>query len=248
MSRKGKSKKVATAYAGFPDIRDKDFFPICTLGAERMPVIVNPMFNCCAGGGAGFAQPSPITKNVFLGDMEDASDFGKLKRLNITHIVNVTEKPPVFPDEFLYFSLSLRDQPDVQIAPFFFESTTWIRDAIAMKTKDGEECNVLIHCKAGVSRSVTICAAYLMRIEGMQLHSAVEWMYHQRPVISPNEGFKLQLAIFEAELFFGSSVVRSHKPRWNFYELNRVKQKRNWKEIAMPPGAPDIRYPCCIVS
>ena len=225
-----------------PNSLAKDFFPVATLPLERQPLITNPMYRCC---GNDFLEPSPITAQVWLGDLKDANNLGKLQQLGITHIMNVTEKSPSFPDDFQYFSLSIHDQPNVKISNFFKEGAEWIKDAITKRQEDGQVGKVLIHCRAGVSRSVTMCAAYLMLIEGMQLHSAVEWMYHQRPVICPNEGFKLQLAKFEVELYMSSSVVLSGKPRWNFYELNRIKQEKKWKNIAMPPDYPVIKYPCC---
>ena len=66
-------------------------------------------------------------------------------------------------------------------------------------------------------------------VEGIQLHAAVEWIQNQRPIIAPNDGFKLQLAKFEVKIFLSSSIVRSNKRRWSNYDLNKLKQK--WKSI-----------------
>ena len=108
-----------------------------------------------------------------------------------------------------------------------------------------QENKILIHCKAGVSRSVSLCAAYLMLVEGIQLHAAVEWIQNQRPIIAPNEGFKTQLAKFEVKIFLSSSIVRSSKKRWSNYELNKLKQK--WKSIEMPAGSPSVSKACCVI-
>lgn len=41
-----------------------------------------------------------------------------------------------------------------------------------------------------------------------------------RPFISPNEGFLLQLAMFEYETLGGLSVSSRTSKHWNFYAIN----------------------------
>ena len=59
---------------------------------------------------------------------------------------------------------------------------------------------VLIHCYAGISRSATVCLAYLMKSRNMRLEEAFEFVRKLRTVISPNLAFMLQLSKYEAEL------------------------------------------------
>ena len=68
----------------------------------------------------------------------------------------------------------------------------------------------IVHCIAGVSRSVSLCAAYLManvqsetKIFGkgkMGSEEAVKYIQKKRSCANPNPGFRRQLAIFEREL------------------------------------------------
>jgi protein-tyrosine phosphatase len=56
---------------------------------------------------------------------------------------------------------------------------------------------VLVHCWAGVSRSVSCICAYLMESEGYTFHEALNYVRINRPVANPNEGFRQQLELYE---------------------------------------------------
>jgi dual specificity phosphatase 12 len=58
----------------------------------------------------------------------------------------------------------------------------------------------LIHCAAGISRSPTILAAYLMRKDKVTHRQALRRIAKKRPCISPNPGFIEQLKQFEDDL------------------------------------------------
>lgn len=50
-----------------------------------------------------------------------------------------------------------------------------------------------MHCYAGVSRSVTIVVAYLMRYWGWGVKVAIAFVQAKRIVAKPNDGFMEQL-------------------------------------------------------
>jgi protein-tyrosine phosphatase len=59
----------------------------------------------------------------------------------------------------------------------------------------------MVHCVGGISRSVAITLAYLMRTENMRLDDAYSFMKAKKANISPNISFMGQLVEFEkAEL------------------------------------------------
>lgn len=72
-------------------------------------------------------------------------------------------------------------------------------------TQHFERCNkfisthnkVLVHCQAGISRSVTIVAAYLISRHEMCLTQAMSCISVVRPQAYPNEGFIRQLEEYE---------------------------------------------------
>ncbi|CAG0890461.1 unnamed protein product [Cyprideis torosa] len=65
----------------------------------------------------------------------------------------------------------------------------------------------LVHCIAGVSRSASLCIAYLMKHEGMSLKNAYYHVKGRRPVIRPNNGFFRQLIEYEKKLYRKTSVA-----------------------------------------
>lgn len=69
---------------------------------------------------------------------------------------------------------------------------------------------VLVHCMAGISRSVTITIAYLMKFHRMSTTRAYQYLKDMRPAISPNLNFMGQLIEFERSLELGND---QHSPQ-----------------------------------
>lgn len=59
---------------------------------------------------------------------------------------------------------------------------------------------VLVHCLAGISRSVTITVAYLMFKEKLSLEAAYEYVRVKKANIAPNFNFMGQLQDFQIQL------------------------------------------------
>ena len=68
--------------------------------------------------------------------------------------------------------------------------------------EEGRQKNVgvLVHCLAGISRSVTVTVAYLMFSMSLSFDDAYEFLRQVRPNISPNFNFIGQLADFDQTL------------------------------------------------
>ena len=64
----------------------------------------------------------------------------------------------------------------------------------------GSEQGVLVHCLAGISRSVTITVAYLMQKRNLSLNEAYDYVKTCKPNISPNFNFMGQLLDFQKSL------------------------------------------------
>lgn len=63
-----------------------------------------------------------------------------------------------------------------------------------------QNCGVLVHCLAGVSRSVTVTVAYLMQKLQLSLNDAYDLVKRKKSDISPNFNFMGQLLDFERTL------------------------------------------------
>ena len=69
----------------------------------------------------------------------------------------------------------------------------------ALDSVRGSGGSILVHCQAGISRSATICLAYLISRKHFRLDEAYEFVKKRRAVISPNFNFMGQLLNWEKE-------------------------------------------------
>ncbi|OMO85361.1 hypothetical protein COLO4_21655, partial [Corchorus olitorius] len=137
----------------------------------------------------------PFCQGLFLGSLGDASNKTALKNSNVTHILTVANlSVPSHPKDFVYKTIEVMDREDTNLMRYFDECFSFIDEA---KRQGG---GVLVHCFMGISRSVTVVVAYLMKKHGMSLSKALEHVKRRRPQASPNSGFLLQLQHFEKTL------------------------------------------------
>lgn len=59
---------------------------------------------------------------------------------------------------------------------------------------------VLVHCHAGISRSATVCIAYIMWYKNWTMEKAYDYLKSKRSLIAPNLNFMRQLIEFENQL------------------------------------------------
>lgn len=65
---------------------------------------------------------------------------------------------------------------------------------------------ILVHCVAGVSRSASICIAYLVKFKGKTLKDAYTHVSTKRPCVFPNFNFWQHLTEFEVRVTGQSTV------------------------------------------
>lgn len=128
------------------------------------------------------------TEYVYLGDKLDARNKERLNELGITHVINcaIKQMDNEFPGEFKYLDVAVLDREDQDLKAHFRRCNKFLRKCINNKKK------VLVHCRAGYSRSPTIVIAYLMAEEGIRLIRAQEYCEKKR-LIMPNDAFRLQV-------------------------------------------------------
>lgn len=83
------------------------------------------------------------------------------------------------------------------LSTFLSDSSLPISFSDSVKNSGGR---VLVHCQAGISRSATICLAYLIQSHRVRLDEAFDFVKQRRGVISPNFSFMGQLLQFETQV------------------------------------------------
>ena len=83
-------------------------------------------------------------------------------------------------------SILLEDDEDAPIADHFDQICQLLDGAYGKAT--------LIHCMAGMSRSPTLAAAWIMHHYGMDVEAALNLLTMRRPTVAPNAGFLCALA------------------------------------------------------
>uniref|UniRef100_A0A1B6F2Q1 Dual specificity protein phosphatase n=2 Tax=Cuerna arida TaxID=1464854 RepID=A0A1B6F2Q1_9HEMI len=141
--------------------------------------------------------PVEILPHLFLGNAANSEDIESLSKHGIKYILNVTpDLPNVFEEcgSFKYMQIPIADHWSQNLASFFPQAIEFIEEA------RGQEKGVLVHCLAGVSRSVTITVAYLMAKLNMSLNDAFNLVRARKTNVAPNFHFMEQLHTFEREL------------------------------------------------
>ncbi|KAL8164433.1 UNVERIFIED_CONTAM: Dual specificity protein phosphatase 9 [Gekko kuhli] len=144
--------------------------------------------------------PVQILPNLYLGSARDSANMDTLARLGIHYILNVTPNlPNLFEKngDFHYKQIPISDHWSQNLSQFFPEAIEFIDEALS------RNCGVLVHCLAGISRSVTVTVAYLMQKLHLSLNDAYDLVKRKKSNISPNFNFMGQLLDFEKSLGLG---------------------------------------------
>uniref|UniRef100_S4RBU7 Dual specificity protein phosphatase n=1 Tax=Petromyzon marinus TaxID=7757 RepID=S4RBU7_PETMA len=150
---------------------------------------------CPSGGSPSF--PVEILPYLYLGCARDSTNLAALAEHGIRYILNVTPNVPnAFESrrDFVYKQIPVPDHWSQNLSQFFPEAIAFIDEARQKK------CGVLVHCLAGISRSVTVTVAYLMQTLNLSLNDAYDLVRNKKANISPNFNFMGQLLDFEHTL------------------------------------------------
>ncbi|KAL5283116.1 DUSP6 family protein [Megaselia abdita] len=148
-------------------------------------------------------DPIEIISGLYLGNASHSRDEKALQKFKIKYILNVTpDLPNLFEDvaDMHYLKIPIIDHFSQNLAEYFPRCITFIDEA----RNNGSA--VLVHCLAGVSRSVTVTLAYLMQTESLSLNEAFSLVRSRKPDVSPNFDFMQQLNTFEQEIRVSSKI------------------------------------------
>jgi protein-tyrosine phosphatase len=160
-----------------------------------------------------------IYEGLWVGSCKAAKDLAWLNEVGITYVINITARGQVrnyFEGKLKYLRLPCEDLIDAKLSEFFPEAFKFLDEAVQTKSK------VLVHCRAGRSRSCAICIGFGMHRE-IPLLEAHEAVKTQRTNMQINTGFQIQLMKSELEL------LKVEKNSLNFFPGRKCKRKRENK-------------------
>lgn len=131
-----------------------------------------------------------LTDFLYLGS-QDAVVLANIRELRITDVLSIGIDTP---SSDIANTINLEchfvpclDIPETDLSEFVEASIDVIESV-------RERCGrVLVHCNAGVSRSATVCIAYLMKFKELTFVEAYDLIKSKRPCVQPNVGFMRQL-------------------------------------------------------
>ncbi|KAL6035156.1 hypothetical protein STEG23_037907 [Scotinomys teguina] len=145
-----------------------------------------------------------------------------LDALGITALLNVSSDCPNHLKDITSTSASREDNHKADISSWFMEAIEYMVGCLPTLRVGGtpgtadavKDCRgrVLVHCQAGISRSATICLAYLMMKKRVRLEEAFEFVKQRRSIISPNFSFMGQLLQFESQVLTTSCAKEAASP------------------------------------
>jgi dual specificity phosphatase 12 len=141
-----------------------------------------------------------VIDNIYIGNVYDAHNTTELNKHNIKNVISaVTGFDGIYDDSFNHLSLNLIDNENQNII-HYFEITNHYIDNIISKNissiSDEKKQKILIHCICGVSRSVTILLAYIIKKYNYTPQYALKIVQKKRKIANPNSNFMKQLWMY----------------------------------------------------
>ena len=142
-----------------------------------------------------------IPGKLYLGGALDAAFHDTfITTHRITHILNCTnEVGMVYPTSVIGYRIALEDDNPEGSNELLKKGAEvlkqWLNDPDAI---------ILVHCFAGMSRSVSVIIAYLVIDKNYTVRDAVKYLSNRRPFIRPFKGFLNEIRVHEtykAKLF-----------------------------------------------
>eukprot|EP00747_Dinoflagellata_sp_TGD_P032543 gnl/TRDRNA2_/TRDRNA2_136062_c0_seq3.p1 gnl/TRDRNA2_/TRDRNA2_136062_c0~~gnl/TRDRNA2_/TRDRNA2_136062_c0_seq3.p1 ORF type:complete len:301 (-),score=38.41 gnl/TRDRNA2_/TRDRNA2_136062_c0_seq3:231-1133(-) len=181
---------------------------------------------------------------IWIGGTDAARNCARLRQHNIKYVLNCTqtrnngginnfhEKDP----NFTYLRLAMADNATETLAAHWDAAMDFLD-----KVRIREDGSVLVHCQQGVSRSVSMVIAYMMKYFRWQYDDALAHIQAVRSVAGPNTGFTQQLRSLDMDLRKGKEeyqrrdVKRKRPAEGEAAGLGAAKKRSIG--AAMPPGA-----------
>jgi len=148
---------------------------------------------------------SVILEGIYVARHRACRSKDFLLENGITHIINCAAGSceSMFRQDFVYLDIALKDEPKSQscinvpaisLAKFIPAAAFFIQECLDNGGR------VVVHCRKGISRSVSIVAGYLMYERGSTLTQALTMLRERRITADPNVWFVEDLRKYQAKL------------------------------------------------
>ncbi len=146
-----------------------------------------------------------IIPGLFLSAYADTINKHDLFALGITHVINLSQIPSKHSNSFQVYEINVSDYPETDISQYFTQTSRFITNSLIYQKK------VLVYCFWGMSRSVSIVVAFLIKKRHMSFQDAMELVKEKRPCAEPNSGFIEQLQAIDVVIkeSCGNALVES---------------------------------------
>lgn len=150
-----------------------------------------------------------IKHGIYISNWDAATDENLLKSHDIKAVLcinNIVKQPKELELykklKIQHFQINADDAEHVNLKKWFPKTNQIIEHYVS----NGEK--IVVHCTAGISRSVTIVLAYFIYLTHCRgkfrpnkpiMHALYEWLITKRKCAVPNPGFYSQLQIYEKE-------------------------------------------------
>jgi protein-tyrosine phosphatase len=147
-----------------------------------------------------------IYPNVYVGSLQAAVDEENLRKYAIRGVLTVANQLEVnLPEDIHHLQINIADHPCANILEILSQSLDFIDHILSNRTVVSSEGDpdplkkscVLVHCASGISRSVSVCCAWLMIRQRMTFDQSMELIRQKRSRANPNLGFRQQLTYLE---------------------------------------------------
>ncbi|KAI9255914.1 dual specificity phosphatase [Helicostylum pulchrum] len=173
-----------------------------------------------------------IVSRIYLGSCEAfTKEFVTQKK--ITHVLSLGDFSNDLDLPVEYKNINVMDVDNENLIQYFDETNDFIQQTY----KAGGR--ILIYCQAGVSRSVTVLAACLMKSKKIKRDEALDIIKRKRSCIAPNDGFMEQLDLYYDLNFI---VDNTHVEYRRFLVATMAEDQRNFGYIEHITLAADPEY------
>ena len=136
---------------------------------------------------------SLVFQQIYIGSLGAAVNQEAISANHVSHVLTVAGQLEVHTAlDVRHLQIDISDHPNADILSVLQTALSFIDSAL-----ESSESNILIHCASGISRSVSVCCAWLMTRQSLSYDSAIAHVRLARSCASPNIGFQSQLLVLQ---------------------------------------------------